>query len=365
MFWNWQLPTWPMFIYNPQSILEIEREFLLNVGRGFAMIKSIKENEYEPFVIEILSQEGVSSSRIEGEILDRESVQSSIKAHFGLKSAKKADNNKETRMAEVLCSVYDSFHLPLSHQILWEWHGKLFKDQLHIEDCGKYRTHHEPMQIISNRGGTSKVFFEAPPSAKVHSEMQSLIDWFNLSLGSQFILERASVAHLYFESIHPFEDGNGRIGRLLVEKALSQGVGQPIIIAVSKILEKRKKDYYAALERCNRTLSIDHWMEFFSNAIVQAQKESLELLHFLIDKTKMMTALSDQLNSRQEKVLLRIFAEGPTGFKGGLSAENYLSITKTSKATATRDLMDLVQKKALIKTGELRHSRYWLNRKWP
>jgi Fic family protein len=135
----------------------------------------------------------------------------------------------------------------------------------------------------------------------------------------------------------------------------------PILIALSKVLEKRRKEYYAALERCNRTLSVAHWVECFAEAIFQAQEESVSLLYFLIEKSKMLTALIGQLNSRQEKVLLRLFAEGLSGFKGDLSAENYISITKTSRATATRDLADLVEKGVLIKTGELRHTRYKLN----
>src|SRR5262249_19254401 len=153
---------------------------------------------------------------------------------------------------------------------------------------------------------------------------------------------RAAIAHVYFESIHPFEDGNGRIGRVLIEKVLSQGVGQPLLIAVSKVLEKRRKEYYAALERCNQTLEIEHWVSFFADVVLQAQEESMNLLYFLIEKSRLLTALSGQLNPRQEKALLRMFAEGPSGFKGGLSAENYIAITKTSRATATRDLVDLV-----------------------
>jgi Fic family protein len=217
------------------------------------------------------------------------------------------------------------------------------------------------MQIVSHHYAFPRVFFEAPPSAKVPHEMKMFVDWFNAASLSGTILGRAAVAHVYFESIHPFEDGNGRIGRILVEKILSQGIGRPVLIAVSKVLEKRKKEYYSALEECNRTLKIQHWVEFFADVVLEGQEESMNLLFFLIEKSKMLAALSGQINPRQEKALLRMFAEGLDGFKGGLSAENYIAITKTSRATATRDLTDLVQKGALIKTGELRHTRYWLS----
>lgn len=361
MPWNWELSDWPRFSYDPEKISQKERQFLMGVGRTFAFLKSINEQEYNQFLVEIISLEGLESSRIEGEILDRESLQSSIKQHFGLKTDRKREINKESQMGELLCNVYESFNQPLTHQMLWQWHSSLFNEQSSITDFGKYRTHAEPMQIISRPDDTPKICFEAPPSAKVPAEMEAFLDWFNSTSASEPILVRAAIAHVYFESIHPFEDGNGRIGRVLVEKVLSQGVERPVLIAVSRILEKRKKDYYKALERCNRTLKVDHWIEFFADVILQAQEESIDLLYFLIEKSKMLTTLSGQLNPRQEKVLLRMFAEGLSGFKGGLSAENYISMTKTSKATATRDLTDLVQKGALVKTGELRHTRYWLN----
>ncbi len=361
MVWNWELPDWPKFIYDSEPIYQKEKQFLLGVGKACAFLKNIGEQEYNQFVVEILSLEGLESSRIEGEILDRESLQSSIKQHFELITKLRQDTNKESRMAKLLCDIYESFDKPLTHEMLWQWHSKLFNDQSHIVDCGKYRTHVEPMQIISNRYDFPRVFFEAPPSIKVSQEMAAFVNWFNSKKASEPILGRAAIAHVYFESIHPFEDGNGRIGRVLVEKVLSQGVERPVLIAVSKVLEKRKKEYYAALERCNRTLEVEHWVEFFSDAVLQAQEESTTLLYFLIEKTKMLTALSGQLNPRQEKVLLRIFAEGLSGFKGGLSAENYIAITKTSRATATRDLTELVQKGALVKKGELRHTRYFLN----
>lgn len=364
MSWNWQLPQWPHFKYNADQILELEKEFLLGAGSAFAYLKTIDTEEYHHFLVEILSAEGLESSKIEGEILDRESLQSSIRQHFGLQATKKRAD-KESGMAQLLCHVYETFDQPLTHEMLWKWHSMLFKNSDHITDRGKYRTHAEPMQIVSNRYGSTRVFFEAPPSSKIHQEMNKFIEWFNSSKDSQSILGRAAIAHVYFESIHPFEDGNGRIGRVLVEKILSQGVKRPILIAVSKMIEKRRKEYYGALENCNESLDAEDWVEFFSSVILQAHEDAMTLLYFLIAKSKMLSAPADQLNSRQTKVLLRMFEEGPSGFKGGLSAENYISITKTTRATATRDLTDLIEKGALVKTGELRYTRYWLNLKYP
>lgn len=361
MPWNWELPEWPKFKTDAKLTSAKEKQFLVAQGKSFAYFKNMNKADRDQFIIEVLSVEALQSSKIEGEILDRESLQSSIKRHFGLNPAEKREKAKEADMATLLFDVYESFDDPLSQNTLFAWHRKLFDKDSKIEDIGKFRTHHEPMQIVSGRYGNTKVFFEAPPSAKVQSEMNAFIEWFNATKGDGNLLVRAAVAHVYFESIHPFEDGNGRIGRFLVEKVLSQELGKPTLIAVSKILEKRKKEYYTALERCNKTLEIQHFVDFFADVILQAQKESIDLLFFLIQKSKMLSELTGKVNERQEKVLLRIFAEGINGFKGGLSAENYISITKTSKATATRDLADLVEKKALIKTGLLRHTRYFLN----
>lgn len=360
MKWNWQLANWPKFRYDPDLIAHKERRFLFELGKSCAFLKSLEQKDYHQFAVEILSSEGIESSKIEGELLDRGSLQSSIQRHFGLKGKKKSRVDKESGMAHLLCNVYDSFDAPLTHEMLWQWHAHLFSDSVHLES-GYYRTHSEPMQIVSHRYDTQRVFFEAPPSSQLLDEMTTYIDWFNTQRVSEPILGRAAFAHVYFESIHPFEDGNGRIGRILIEKVLSQGIGRPVLMAVSKVLESRKKEYYAALEKCNRTLVIDHWVDFFSDVVLQAQEESKVFLQFLLDKTKILSSLEGKMNARQEKVLLRMFAEGPSGFKGGLSAENYIAITKASRATTTRDLMDLVREGVLVKTGELRHTRYWLN----
>jgi Fic family protein len=359
--WNWEFSDWPHFRYDPEQLAQQEGEFLLAVGGAMAYLKTVDEADYNQFRLEVLSWEGAESSRIEGEILDRESLQSSLMRHFGLHPVRKKEGEKEARMAKLLCRVYETFDQPLTHEMLWEWHAILFEESSKIESWGQYRTHAEPMQIVSHRYGAPRVHFEAPPSAKVHAEMTAFIAWYNTPCRPGSILARAALAHIHFESIHPFEDGNGRLGRLLSEKALSQGVGRPILIAISKWLEKRKKEYYAELEKCNRTLDVTDWTLFFASIILESQAETMRLLAFLIAKAKMMKALEGKLNERQTKALLRLFAEGPDGFKGGLSADKYIAITKATRASATRDLADLVEKRALYKVGSLRHTRYHLH----
>jgi Fic family protein len=221
------------------------------------------------------------------------------------------------------------------------------------------------MRIVSGGIHNPKVHFEAPPSAKMKDEMDAFVSWFNdtaprgrISLPA---LTRAGIAHLYFVSIHPFEDGNGRIGRALAEKSLAQNLGQPSLIALAYTIERSRKAYYAALERNNKDIEITDWLTFFAETILEAQRNTIKRLDFYVAKAKLYETLRGQLNERQEKAIARMFQEGIDGFKGGLSAANYISIAKSSRATATRDLQDLVAKGALTSTGELRHTRYHLN----
>jgi Fic family protein len=194
--------------------------------------------------------------------------------------------------------------------------------------------------------------------------MRRFIKWFNGTVpgGKDPLpaIARAGTAHLYFESIHPFEDGNGRIGRGLAEKALTQSFGQPALLALAATILKHRKSYYQALERANRRNEITDWLAWFAEIALEAQRRGIELVEFTLAKTKMFDRLRGQLNDRQQKALLRMFREGPDGFAGGLSATNYSTITGASPATTTRDLSGLVEKGALLRTGERRHARYAL-----
>jgi Fic family protein len=220
------------------------------------------------------------------------------------------------------------------------------------------------MQVISGPIHKPKIHFEAPSSEKIPHEMKLFINWFNNTSKSHSKpfspLIRAGIAHLYFVSIHPFEDGNGRIARALAVKSLASSTNQPVLIALSDTIIKNNKTYYSMLEASNKNNQITKWLLYFSKTIIEAQKNSIELIEFIIKKTKFFDKFGNKLNDRQKKIIIRIFAEGPQGFEGGLSADNYISITKTSRATATRDLKDLFNKQILLKKGERKSTRYYL-----
>jgi len=166
---------------------------------------------------------------------------------------------------------------------------------------------------------------------------------------------------LYFESIHPFEDGNGRIGRALIEKCLSESLGRPVLLATATAIEKNKKDYYAELKKSQSTLNIDNWLIYFAKMLLEAQQISIDIITFSIKQTHFFDKFKGELNERELKAIKKMFDAGADGFEGGMTAKKYISITKTSKATATRDLQHLAEIGALIEQGSGRSVHYILN----
>lgn len=364
MRWNWQQPDWPNFRFDAASLAPLEARFLKQGGVVIGSVQHLGEDDRGVLTVEIISAEALKTSEIEGEFLDRESLQSSIRRQFGLVTDHRRIGPAEQGIAELMVGLYRTYDAPLSDAQLFRWHETLMQGRRDIKDVGRYRSHAEPMQIVSGPVHAPKVHFEAPPSGQVPDEMAAFCAWFNETGpgGKQPFpaLARAGVAHLYFESIHPFEDGNGRIGRAISEKALAQGLGQPSLTALSVMIERRRKDYYKALELAHRDNEITAWLLWFADTVLEAQLYTQRWIDFLITKTKLFDTLRGKINPRQEKALLRMMREGPDGFEGGLSAGNYTTITGAPPATARRDLTELVELGALVRTGERKGTRYWL-----
>jgi Fic family protein len=195
--------------------------------------------------------------------------------------------------------------------------------------------------------------------------MKRFVSWFNRTASHSKdplpAITRAGTAHLFFESIHPFEDGNGRIGRVIAAKAMTQSFGQPVLVSLATTILAHQPSYYVAMERANRRNDITRWLVWFAEIALEAQRRSIAQVEFIIAKAKLLDRLRGHINERQQRALLRMFREGREGFKGGLSAGNYSTITGASPATTTRDLSDLTEKGALIRMGERKHARYALN----
>jgi Fic family protein len=365
MTWNWEQADWPHFTYDGTALEPLEREFLLRSGEFLGVFRHVSANDRDQIRIDLISDEALKTSAIEGEYLNRESLQSSLRQQLGLSIETRRVPPAERGIAEMMTDLYLHFADPLSHHTLHSWHRMVMAGERRIATIGNYRQHADVMQIVSNRLDKPKVHFEAPSSERVEAEMEAFTVWFNDTAPKSRMplpaLTRAGIAHLYFESIHPFEDGNGRIGRALCEKALAQTLGEPSLIALAYTIERHRKAYYDNLEASNKSNAVTEWLLYFANTILEAQRVTLARIELSIDKAKFHERHRNKFNERQNKVIARMFREGIHGFKGGLSAENYIAITQTSRATATRDLHDLVSKGALTRTGERRHTRYALN----
>lgn len=363
MKWNWQKPDWPEFVWDQTRLQQAEKWFLLTGGRFFGSVQHLEGESRERLLVEAMSDEAVTTSRIEGEILDRDSVQSSIRRQLGLAADGRAVGPAEQGIGEMMVHLFRGFADPLDEAALFAWHRMIVRGRNDLRDVGRYRTHSEPMQVVSGRFYEPKVHFEAPPSERVPGEMACFIDWFNrVGPDGEALptLTRAGIAHLHFESVHPFEDGNGRIGRAIAEKALTQGLGGPMLTALSATMLVRRKAYYDALEAANKHMEITLWLAWFAGVCLEAQQRTMARVAFVIDKARLLDRIGGQINERQRSALLRMFDEGPSGFKGGLSAGNYAAITKASPATTTRDLAELTDMGALARTGERKHTRYHL-----
>lgn len=365
MTWNWQKKEWPHFRYDRGALEAKEATFLKTSGFLLGMQAHLKEEEKKLLIVHLMREEAYKTSEIEGEYLSRDSLQMSLRRHFHLEPSLVSVPPAERGISDIMIDLYENFDVSLTHTHLFSWHTWLTQHRPDLIDKGRYRTHLDPMQVISGSFAKRRIHFEAPPSADVPEQMEHFMKWFNQTAGVGDnplpCLIRAGIAHLYFVCIHPFEDGNGRIGRALAEKALAQNLGYPPLLALSQTLAQSRKTYYDMLSANNQELEITPWLIYFAQVVLEAQAEARHLVHFVIQKAKFYEYYRDQLNPRQERVIARLFQEGPQGFKGGLSADNYMRITRATRATATRDLQNLVHLGALRRTGERKGTRYALN----
>lgn len=366
--YNWQQNDWPFFRY---SLEEVEDDLLLfseKVGRVSGILEALPENSRTEAIIDIILTEAIKTSEIEGEYPNRTDVLSSIRKNLGIHGSVEHIKDKSAEgLGKLMIDVRKTFNEPLTEEVLFTWHKMLMSEANKIE-VGRWRTHEDPMLIISGAMGKQKIHFEAPASNDVPSQMNHFLKWFNdTAPGGLHEIKKAplrsAIAHLYFESIHPFEDGNGRIGRAIAEKALSQTIGRPIVLSLSSTIEKDKNLYYNSIEKAQRSNEITSWINYFVKTILAAQIEAEKQIDFTLRKAKFFDQYKSLINKRQTTVIKRMLEEGPDGFEGGMNARKYIGITKTSKATATRDMQVLVEIGAFIPSGKAggRSTSYQIN----
>ncbi|ROZ75276.1 Fic family protein [Ramlibacter sp. WS9] len=368
----WQHKQWPKLTFDPAVVSQHIAAARRLQGEVEGKAGAIGLDQKGEVDAEVLAQEVIATAAIEGEKLDPTAVRSSVMRHLGL-----GDNGPFDRHVDGLVAVIGdagtAFQMPLDHDRLYRWQSALFPGGtrgITRIAVGRYRDHSDPMQIVSGRPGKEKVHYEAPPSARMAIEMRSFLKWFASTTPAQGKapkmdgLARAAVAHIWFESIHPFEDGNGRIGRAISDMAIAQDQDSPLrLYSLSRQLLECRAAYYDALNQAQRgSGDVTEWVAWFVQQIGAACKRSSEVIDRAIEKSRFWASHArTDLKPRQRKVLQRLLDDGDGGFEGGLNAEKYIKMTAVSKATATRDLAEMLAEGLLWTQGQGKGLRYFIN----
>ena len=373
MPWTWQLKDWPNFRWRNGLLEQEERRFAEGVSVTIGSLRHLPASERDNLAIALLERDALGTSAIEGEQLDRDSVQSSLRKHLGLAEALPPSARRSPReygVAELMADLYQAPGAALTPERLFTWHRMLMHDRRDLATVGQYRQHAAPMQIVSCQIGDERVHYEAPPSASVPTEMAALLGWFARTAPGQPnalpAITRAAIAHLWFECIHPFEDGNGRIGRAVVELALAQDMQSPQrLMSVSTQLLHARADYYAQLQAATgrAELEVTPWVQWFATRVQGACEAATQHIQGALEKTRFWSRVQAEhsgLSASQHKALGRLFDAGPQAFVGGLSTEKYVNLTGVSRATAYRELTQLTELGLLVRTGQGRGTRYGL-----
>lgn len=367
--WIWQQSHWPVFTWDSAALAPFLRQLHQEIGElvGKATV-DIKPSMAQS--LDTLLQNILASSEIENEVLNAQSVRSSLaKRLYITDEAHYPVSDRSEGVAQLMMDAIQNAKQPLSLTRLYQWHEWLFpKNHEQIVSApprhiGTIRGH-EPMQVVSGRVDRPTIHFMAPPHEVLHQELKRFIDWFNVSQNDALLdpLLRAGICHLWFVTIHPFEDGNGRITRALTDMALAQANAKSIYLyAMSPVILAQRKDYYLMLEKTQRgDVDISAWLHWFLHGLQQSLQLSLNSIHRTVAKTRFWQFHAQTpLLAGQIKVLNRLLEGGEKGFAQGISAAQYQKVAKVSKATATRHLADLVTKGCLERlAGGGRSVRY-------
>jgi Fic family protein len=352
MSYIWQDRKWPKLIWESASLLPLVSQARKAQGVLLAKVKNLGFDLGGQAQADVLTEEAIKTSAIEGERLNRDLVRSSVARHLGLPVAGlKPVTRSVDGLVEVLLDATRGYGKPLIARRLKGWQAALFPtgfsgfSKIRV---GKWRGD-EPMRVVSGPVGHEKVHYEAPPGERVEREMRQFLAWWNSSLKSEDGLLRAGVAHFYFVTIHPFEDGNGRVARALTDMAFAQDekLGVRYYSLSSQIMEERD-EYYRVLEKCSTGNNITDWLAWFLGCYSRAVVGTEKILSIVLEKAGFWQALSGiELNERQRKVVNRLLDAGKGGFDGGLTTRKYVSMAKVSRATAFREIADLLRKNIL------------------
>lgn len=370
----WQLPDWPNFRFEEAALAREIAHARREQGKVIGLVRALGLSGMDQVVRDIWVDEALATAAIEGEKLNLDSVRSSVMRRLGMQSDSGSPSNRNVDgLLDVMQDAINPDVDSLDEDRLCRWQAALFPggtSGIRRIVVGKYRDSDAPMQIVSGPVGRERVHYEAPKGSSVPGQMARLLEWFEKTRPSADPgsavdgIVRAAIAHLWFETIHPFEDGNGRIGRAIVDKALAQDAATPQrLYSMAAQLMLERDAYYNRLGEAQRgTLDATAWVSWFTSQFRLACIASQQVIVSAIEKNRFWAAHSEHsLNPRQRKALIRMLDAGNRGFSGGMSAEKYANLTGASKATATRDLVDLGKRGLLAATGKGRATRYWVN----
>jgi len=369
----WQSPQWPEFQVDLAALQPALAAARYAQGRTMGLASHLQLMDLGDLQLQGWADEAIATAQIEGEILQVNSVRASAARRLGLLDAKAVERDARTEATlDVLQAAIVQSRQALNHDMLFGWHAALFptgRSGIQKIRTGAYRDHAEPMQIVTPRlGKPDIVHYQAPGSADVPAHMAQLINWFNTSLGQTDGLVRAAIAHLWFEAVHPFEDGNGRVGRALVEMALAQDLKtDQRLWSLSQQMWLDRTGYYAQLQAATGQANMDvtPWVQWFVGCVHKAADATWEHMQTAMRKTRFWAELREQhpeLTPTQTKAINKLFDVGPDGFANGLSTEKYVNLCSVSRATAYRELTALCEMGVLVQTGVGRGTRYQLNR---
>lgn len=354
MIYIWKQKDWPQFKWQSEELISSLSRARFLQGELLSNVRSLGLDRSSESISEILVEETIKTAAIEGVKLDKETVRSSIAQRLGLPTAglKPPDRNIEG-LVDILLDATTNYSKSLTVKHLKSWQAALFPtgySGLSKIRVGKWRDN-RPMQVISGSIGREKIHFQAPPSNRLNTEIKEFISWWGNKSKNIDGLLRAGIAHLYFVTIHPFEDGNGRIARALTDMALAQDENSPRrYYSLSSAIMAERKSYYDILEKTQKgTLEITEWLSWFLKCYLRAVQESEKSIFKALQKGAFWQKHAQTiLNKHQQKMINRLLDAGEGGFENGLTTRKYVSMTKTSRATAYRDITDLVKKDILV-----------------
>lgn len=352
--WIWQHPEYPNFKYDKSQLTDLISQIDYNRGILNGVSKLFNEDDIVKIEIETLTDEAISTSLIEGEVFKRESVRSSFRKKLDKDFDGRSDTHS-TRATDNLVEILIDSNLnknAMTQERLHGWHNCLFEharyDRLHKIDIAKFRSHSD-MEVISGAIGHEKVHYKAVPVEQLESDIEKFLSYCNES--SENIYIKSAIAHIWFVIIHPYDDGNGRIARAITDYIISQNTSstQFKLYSISTAINSDRKGYYDSLDKTtnlfsNKGYDLTSWILWHLGILNNAMHQALKNIEYLVQKTKFWDKHRNRpLNERQIKVLNKILDMGSENFEGGLNTKKYINLTKVSKATAVRDITQLVE----------------------